>query len=317
MRLYCLCFNIAGLQSFASTLAHTGNYPPGLDLACKRVAVIGAGSSAIQVVPTVQPVVKSLVNFFVGRLDPGGRATVYTEQQKQQFRDDPAVLLAYRREVDHELNSRFPNFYKGSPQQQASRDIVEKSMRERLYKMAPVLREQLVPKLDVGCKRVTLGEGYLEALQEANVELVRDGIAEVTATGVVTASDKTYEVDIIIAATSYDTSYVPAFAVTGRAGVDLGQTWAKTGAEAYFTCAVPDMPNYFNALLMPSIEAWCKGGTVTGRIAGPWPGSFNHFLESVRSPRFQDFEFTYRSKNHFAYLGNSLTLRDIKKEDLG
>lgn len=120
--------DIAGLHLFAGTLAHTGNYPPGLDLAGKRVAVIGAGSSAIQV----------------------------------------------------------------------------------------------VPKFDVGCNRVTPGEGYLEALQEANVELVRDGIAEVTAAGVVTARGKTYEADVIIAATGYDTSYVPAFAVTGRAGVDLG-----------------------------------------------------------------------------------------------
>jgi cation diffusion facilitator CzcD-associated flavoprotein CzcO len=55
-----------------------------------------------------------------------------------------------------------------------------------------------------------------------------------------------YAVDVIIAATGYDTSYVPAFQMTGRNGVNLGKRWAETGAEAYFTCAVPDMPNYFS-----------------------------------------------------------------------
>lgn len=64
-----------------------------------------------------------------------------------------------------------------------------------------------------------------------------------------TQDGKLHTVDIIIAATGYDTSYVPAFQVTGRNGVDLGKRWAATGAEAYFTCAVPDMPNYFSKTL--------------------------------------------------------------------
>ena len=108
-------------------------------------------------------VVKSLVNFarsptwiapqFVGRLAPDGRATAYTEEQKQKFRSDPEYLKQYRREVDHELNGRFPNFYKGSAAQKASREIIEKSMREKLTKMDPELREKLIPDFDVGCRR--------------------------------------------------------------------------------------------------------------------------------------------------------------------
>ncbi|KAK1751476.1 flavin-binding monooxygenase [Echria macrotheca] len=377
---------IEGLHSFKGVLAHTGSYPQDLDVTGKKVAVIGAGSSAIQVVPTIQPVVERLVNFarsptwiapqFVGRLAPDGRATVYSEEQKRKFREDPEYLRQYRREVDHELNSRFPNFYKGSPAQKASRELVEKSMRERLARMDPELREKLIPDFDVGCRRVTPGEGYLEALQEDNVEIVRTSIKEITADAVVTSDGKSYPVDVIITATGYDTSYVPAFQVTGRNNVDLAERWAKTGAEAYFTCAVPDMPNYFmvvgpntpisNGSLMPSIEAqvefalnfvdkiqcqgvksvvvstqattefndykdavmekltfsgdcnsWYKGGQRDGRIVGPWFGSVNHFLESVKSPRYQDFEFTYHTENRFAYLGNGLCERDVKKEELG
>ncbi|PLB36081.1 flavin-containing monooxygenase [Aspergillus candidus] len=378
--------DIQGLQSFGGTLVHTGNYPHGLDLAGKRVAVIGAGSSAIQVVPTIQPIVKSLVTFarsptwvapqFVGRLATNGRSTKYTEAQKERFRTDPEHLVAYRREIDQELNSRFPNFYKNSPAQKMSREIVEKSMRKQLAKMDPALREQLIPDFDVGCRRVTPGEGYLEALQEDNVEVVRTSIQEITPDGVVTREGKVYSVDVIIAATGYDTSYVPGFHLTGRNGVDLAKRWKQTGAEAYFTCAVPDMPNYFmvvgpntpisNGSLMPSIEAqvdfalsfvdqiqrqgvksavvsqsattefndhkdavmelltfsgncnsWYKGGTSTGRIVGPWPGSVNHFLESIKNPRLQDFEYTYRTQNRFMYLGKGLSARDLARDNLG
>ncbi|KAK2811062.1 hypothetical protein FQN50_002397 [Emmonsiellopsis sp. PD_5] len=377
--------DIPGLHSFEGTLVHTARYPQNLDLKGKTVAVIGAGSSAIQVVPTIQPVVKSLISFnrsptwiapqFAGHLATDGRNTTYTEEQKEKFRKDRQSLVEYRKEIDQAINSRFPNFYKGSEEQKMSRGIVEKGMRERLAKMDPELREMLIPDFDVGCRRVTPGDGYLEALQEDNVQVVRTRIDEITKDGVVTADGKVYQADVIITATGYDTSYVPAFPLIGRNGVDLGKRWAQTGAEAYLTCAVPDMPNYFmvvgpntpisNGSLMPAIEAqlefalsfakkiqcegvksvvvsheantqfndhkdavmelltfsgncnsWYKGGTSNGRITGPWPGSLNHFLESVRQPRLQDFEFSYEEANRFAYLGRGLSLKDIKKESL-
>lgn len=74
-------------------------------------------------------------------------------------------------------------------------------------------------------------------------------ILQVTKEGVLTQDGKSHTVDVIITATGYDTSYVPPFPLIGRHGIDLGSRWAKTGAEAYFTCAVPDMPNYFSKLI--------------------------------------------------------------------
>lgn len=113
--------------------------------------------------------------------------------------------------------------------------------------------------------RVTPGEGYLEALQEPNVVVVITPIQEVTKEGIWTQDGVLHPFDIIITATGYDTTYVPPFPLIGRNGVDLGKRWAVTGAEAYMTCAVPDMPNYFmvvgpntpisNGSLMPAIDA--------------------------------------------------------------
>lgn len=108
-------------------------------------------------------VVKKLVSFirsptwiapqFVGQIAPDGRATRYTEEQKELFRKDPDHIRKYRQEVDHALNARFRNFYKGSKEQKTAREIVEKSMREKLSKMDPALRDSLVPDFDVGCRR--------------------------------------------------------------------------------------------------------------------------------------------------------------------
>lgn len=108
-------------------------------------------------------VVKSLISFarsptwiapqFAGQLAPNGRATTYTEEQKQKFQTDPEHLLNYRREIDHIINARFPNFYKNSPAQKTAREIVEKGMRERLSKIDPELREKLIPDFEVGCRR--------------------------------------------------------------------------------------------------------------------------------------------------------------------
>ncbi|KAJ5818015.1 Flavin-binding monooxygenase-like family protein [Penicillium riverlandense] len=257
--------DIQGLQSFGGTLVHSARYPQELDLAGKTVGVIGAGSSGIQIVPTIQPIVKALISFnrsptwiapqFAGHLASAGRQTMYTEEEKERFRNDPEQLLKYRQEIDQVINSRFPNFYKGSEEQKASRAIVEKGMRERLSKMDPELREKLIPDFDVGCRRVTPGDGYLEALQEPNVQVVRTRIQEVNEESIVTADGISHAVDVIIAATGYDTSYVPPFPLVGRNGVDLGKRWAQTGAEAYLTCAVPDMPNYFSEYTLSKGEA--------------------------------------------------------------
>lgn len=204
---------------------------------------------------------------FVGQIAKEGRGTEYTEEEKAHFRNNPEELRQYRQDIDHTLNSRFPNFYKNSVAQKATREAVEKGMRERLANMDPALREKLIPDFDVGCRRsvtpsrglrlwltstsVTPGEGYLEALQKDNVEVITNPIASINQHGLVTKDSTTYPVDVIITATGYDTSYVPPFPLIGRNGVDLGKRWTATGAEAYFTCAVPSMPNYFSMISSP------------------------------------------------------------------
>ncbi|CEN60361.1 hypothetical protein ASPCAL02802 [Aspergillus calidoustus] len=377
--------SIEGLDKFRGALVHTASWDDGLDLKGKRVAVIGSGASAIQVVPTIQPIVQQLVSFhrspswvaaeFAGQLASQGRNTIYTEKEKQRFRQDPEYFLSYRREIEHGMNARFPSFYRDSDAQKLGIENVTKSMRTRLGNN-PELCEKLIPKFPLGCRRVTPGHGYLEALTAGNVVVETSHIARITETGVTTVDGKLHEVDVIVTATGYVTSFVPRFPIVGLEGRDLQQEWTKKGARGYLSVTVPGMPNYFsttgpnspisNGSLIPVIEhqvdfalkfkrkkknqdlhhvvvtekataefnewkdefmkgmtwtgnctSWYKNGTVDGTVIGPWPGSVNHFLSILKQPRFEDFEYRYRSRNRFRYFGDGRAANEAKGQPLG
>lgn len=141
---------------------HPARWNPELKLDGKRVAVIGSGASGIQIVPSIQPVVKSLVSFnrspnwvageFAAALAWEGRSSTYSSEQKRKFEEDPGEFKEYRRKVEHAVNARFPAFYKNSPAQKAGVEAVTKSMKERL-KHDQKLEKALIPDFPLGCRR--------------------------------------------------------------------------------------------------------------------------------------------------------------------
>lgn len=109
------------------------------------------------------------------------------------------------------------------------------------------LREALIPKFSVGCRRLTPGIGYLEALQAANARVVTDRIERVVPRGIQTAAGEVIEVDAIVCATGFDVSFRPRFPVVGPMD-NLQDRWRRETPKAYMSCAVPGMPNYFSEL---------------------------------------------------------------------
>ncbi|KAH7350133.1 hypothetical protein B0T11DRAFT_290621 [Plectosphaerella cucumerina] len=377
--------DIPGLHDFKGSLVHTARWDEDLDLTGKRVAVIGSGASALQVVPTLQPSVSSLVSFhrspawvaaeFAGQFASKGRDTEYTEEERRRFRENPEYHAEYRREVEHGMNARFPSFFRLSGAQKIGFRNVTESMRARLGN-DPVLCEKLIPRFPLGCRRVTPGHGYLEALTQSNVTVETSPIARVMEHGIETVEGTVHEVDAIITATGYVTDFVPRFPIIGLGRVNLQDIWKEQGARAYMSVSAPSMPNYFmttgpnspisNGSLIPAIErqidfalafickiqvqdlqhvvvtdeatddfnvwkdefmkgmtwsggcsSWYKNGTTKGSIIGPWPGSVNHFLQSLKEPRFEDFSYKYNSRNRFRFLGNGLAENEIKGLPLG
>lgn len=245
---------IPGRESFNGTMLHSANWDTSFDATGKRVAVIGGGSSAVQIVPNLQPLAAAMTCFlrssswitagfgqrFAG---PNGTNFEYSEAQKEVFKNDPVKYLKYRKCIESELNVRFKFILNGSVEQANARKFAEEDMRRRLAKK-PEIADVLVPKdYAVGCRRPTPGNGYLEALCEDNVEVVSDSISEITASGVRTVDGKVHEVDAIICATGFDVSWKPAYPTIGRGGLELSEAW-KDKPSTYLSITVPDFPNY-------------------------------------------------------------------------
>lgn len=105
----------------------------------------------------------------------------------------------------------------------------------------------LIPDYPLGCRRMTPASGYLQSLQAPNVELYEDEIARIVEGGIELRNGELVEVDAIMCATGFDTSFVPCFPIFGRHG-NVQDTMAQGAPRSYMSCALPGVPNYFSEL---------------------------------------------------------------------
>ncbi|ANB13681.1 hypothetical protein AWJ20_4624 [Sugiyamaella lignohabitans] len=246
--------DIPGFHDFKGTKLHSAKWDKSVDVTNKRVAVIGSGSSAIQIVPSIQPSVSHLVSFnrspnwvteeFSSELAFNGRETTYDEETRKKWAENREEFLKWRRRVEDTVNRGAELSLKGSELNEEVTSKARELMEKRLD-YDPVLCKALIPEFPVGCKRITPGYLYLESLVEKNVEVVSVGIKHVTENGIVDNNGKLHELDIIVAATGFDTTFTPRFPIIGLDGIDLRDKWTKGPAAAYMSVAVPQLPNYF------------------------------------------------------------------------
>lgn len=247
---------IPGLSSFGGPVMHTGHWDSSVDLKNKRIAVIGNGSSGIQVFGALQAKAAQITHYiraptwislnYLSQFTPNGKNFQYSAEDKAGFQD-PANLLAYRKKLEATNNGIFKNLVFDETCQDVKmkfRETTERVMKERLGDDA-VLHKRLIPSYQPWCRRLTPGDGYLEALQSANAELVDVGIKGVTGTGIRTMDGKEREFDVLVAATGYVNSRVVPWEMVGRKGVKLADRF-KEDQDGYLSVCAPDMPNYFS-----------------------------------------------------------------------
>lgn len=261
---------IPGLFSFAGPVLHTAAWDPSVDLRGKRVAIIGSGASAIQVLPQVQPIA-SRVQVYIRTPSwicqplgvPEGVTPMhrYSEEEKASFRSDGAAYLQTRKGIESQINGMFGVFVKGTPDQRDARARFETRMQEVIRD--PALQKALIPDFEVGCRRVSPGEPFLHALQEANVESVFAGIEKVSADCLV-AGGVSRKADVIVAATGFNTSFRPRFPILGVDGVDLRDAWKDT-ATSYMGTGVAGFPNY---LIFLGPNTPISNGSALGKESG-------------------------------------------------
>ncbi|KAF2184065.1 FAD/NAD(P)-binding domain-containing protein [Zopfia rhizophila CBS 207.26] len=270
---------IPGLHDFKGKLMHSANYEEGHDLSGKRVAVIGAGSSGVQIVAAIQKKVDSLYHWIRSPIwitagfaqtwaAKQGANFKYSDEQLQYLKDNPRKYLEYRKQIENELNQRFKFIIKGSEEARQAREYSFNEMRTKLNNN-PRLIDKMIPKnFNPGCRRPTPAPGYLEALVAENATIFTDPIKKITELGFVDHEGKAYDVDVIICATGFNTSWLPRFPFIAN-GTDLRDMWSrKDGVTSYLSIGVPTFPNHFSycgpygplghGSFMPLIEQWTK-----------------------------------------------------------
>ncbi|RDW65995.1 hypothetical protein BP6252_09630 [Coleophoma cylindrospora] len=236
---------IPGLKDYTGTLLHTANWDESVELTGKHVGLIGNGSSGIQVLPAIQPIVSKLTTFIrepTWIAPPTGQGQhIFSDEERHDFATKPNVLTQMRKDTETGMNSVFSVFLKDTQMQHDLRNSMTATMREKIHDAE--LEAKLIPQWGVGCRRLTPGVNYLETLHAENVKVVYGEINKITPNGCLCDDGNEYPVDVLICATGFDTSFKPRFPIYGFGGKNLQDEWAQE-PKSYLGLAAAGMPNY-------------------------------------------------------------------------
>jgi cation diffusion facilitator CzcD-associated flavoprotein CzcO len=236
---------ITGLGSFSGEVFHSARWNHDLDLTGKRVAVIGTGASAIQIVPELQRA--------AGRLDVYQRTApwvlprhdrTYSRLERLALKHLPGLGKLYRSSIYWTRECYLPGFVWRPGLTAPVAAIARRNIRKAIAD--PGLAAALTPSYQIGCKRILLSDTYYPALRAPGVELITDPITEVAGQQIRTRDGTSRETDVIVAATGFRPTDQPiARQITGRGGRRLAEVWAAGGAAAYKGTTVRGFPNLF------------------------------------------------------------------------
>ncbi len=251
--------DVKGLSDFQRLVMHSAAWKDGNNFENKSIGVIGGGSSAIQIVPRLQKINGTRLSCFVRSKtwisrqfggaaieELGLEGTNFTTEQTERFASDHFYYQKFRAAVERDANSVHAMTLKDSHRQKDARDDFSAVMKDRLAKK-PEIWKSILPGFSVGCRRLTLGPGYLEALVEDNVDFIDTQIERVKPTGVELKDGRSIELDILICATGFNASAPPPFPVIGFNGQTLKEKF-QPYTETYLSMATDGFPNLFMML---------------------------------------------------------------------
>jgi 4-hydroxyacetophenone monooxygenase len=247
-----------GEETFEGQILHPARWPEDYDATGKRVAIIGNGSTGVQMLGAIA----------------GDAEQVYVFQRTPQWISPrPNYGKAMEPEV-HWLMDNFPGYwnwsrYMASAMLFETHDLLvpddewqaqgggvnrlQDELRENLLAYIEAetggrkdLIDRLIPDYPPYARRAVVDNGWYRALTRSNVELVTDGIARFTPKGIETVDERVREVDTIVTATGFEVAkYLAPTQFKGRGGLDLHEFWAADGPRAYMSMMVPSFPNFF------------------------------------------------------------------------
>ncbi|PLB47594.1 monooxygenase [Aspergillus steynii IBT 23096] len=221
-----------GMHRFQGPMMHTARWDHSIDYTGKRVAVIGNGCSAAQVVPAMAQ-------------KAGFPNHQFSAFEKWSLRWIPLLQRWLRLRIFLQAEAESDTYFP-SPEGIQARLEAEEESKKYIHSRTPgKYWKFIVPDFPLGCKRRIFDPDYLDSLHRKNVELRNEGIQEFTERGIIGTSGDEFEADIIILATGFQVSqFLTPMEITGRRGASLNRQWEESrGAQAYFGTYVHNFPN--------------------------------------------------------------------------
>ena len=268
---------IPGLGDFGGTVVHTARWDDGIDTKGARVAVVGTGSTGVQVVSALQAEAGSVSHY--------ARSAQWMLWAPMSLPQLPGMAPAMKR-FPALHNWVYDVFQKASGiladittrpswRRRAVQGYARLSLKVQVRD--PELRAKLTPDYQPLCKRQVVSGTYYRAIQAPNAELVTEAITEVTPTGIRTADGAHRDTDVIVLATGFEAhNYMRPMTLHGRDGISIDDAWAK-GPRAYRMTAISGFPNLFTVLGPNSPTGSISlqfTSELTARYIAQWLGRF-------------------------------------------
>lgn len=242
-----------GLDRFAGPAFHSARWDHSVDLAGKRVAVIGNAASAIQFIPHLAAQASEVLVFQRSAnyvLPRGNRC--YSALERRLFKRSPTLMRLYRYTHFWINESIFPLFVAGNLFRRFSTWVARRKIVSQVAD--PQLAQRLLPDYPLGCKRILISDDYYQTLVQEHVHLITRPVQRFDARGITVAAgsgevedigEEHHDVDLVVFGTGFQTqNFLYPIEVVGRQALSLHQVWQQ-GAEAYRGVCVAGFPNLF------------------------------------------------------------------------
>ncbi|MDZ4679798.1 MAG: NAD(P)/FAD-dependent oxidoreductase, partial [Saprospiraceae bacterium] len=233
---------IPGLDNFEGNLIHSARWNHKVDLKGKRVAVVGTGASAIQIVPAIAPDVAQLTVF---QRTPSWVSDRYDLESspfyKSLYRRFPKIQRLVRRGLFRFLEFRGRLFLGNKFRYRFFKKLCLKKLEREV--VDPDVRRRLTPDYAMGCKRIVVSDDYLPTFNRTNVALETQGIEKLIPLGIVTKDGVAHPVDAIIFATGFEVVDFDGIKLFGLSGRELYGEWKQSGIAAYKGTVISGFPN--------------------------------------------------------------------------
>ncbi|OJJ43910.1 hypothetical protein ASPZODRAFT_2113943 [Penicilliopsis zonata CBS 506.65] len=248
-----------GLGDFKGKVMHTAEWDKSYSYQGKKVAVIGNGSSGLQIIPALLPQVTHIDHYIkdpawvtptlyretIDNRGPHLQNYIFDSADMRSFKHNQGYYERFRNGIEHEVQSMHAYTVNGTTEHRTAPMTFMEHM-ERGLQYKPELLAKLIPVFPPLTRPLTPAPGYLEAMTKDKVKVITKPIKKVVEKGIVTDDNVIHEVDLVVCATGFDTSFIPNIYMVGRNNQTLRDKWRKY-PETYLGIMTDGFPNYFIA----------------------------------------------------------------------